>query len=71
MFVLSKIVGADGGGRTHTISLSRDFESRASANSTTSAYKIKMFNKMIDLFGKMCHNIIVAINFEYNSTFQK
>ena len=29
--------GADGGGRTHTMLPSRDFESRASANSTTSA----------------------------------
>ncbi len=31
--------GADGGGRTHTVLLPRDFESRASANSTTSAYQ--------------------------------
>ena len=29
--------GAGGGGRTHTVSLPRDFESRASANSTTPA----------------------------------
>ena len=31
------LFGADGGGRTHTVSLPRDFESRASANSTTPA----------------------------------
>ena len=30
--------GAGGGGRTHTMLPSRDFESRASANSTTPAY---------------------------------
>ena len=31
------IIGAGGGGRTHMVSLPRDFESRASANSTTPA----------------------------------
>ena len=31
-------VGAAGRGRTDTVSLPRDFESRASANSTTAAY---------------------------------
>ena len=30
--------GAGGGGRTHTMLPSRDFESRASANSTTPAH---------------------------------
>ena len=32
-------VGADGGGRTHTLSRVLDFESSASANSATSATK--------------------------------
>ena len=34
--------GAGGGGRTHTVSLPRDFESRASANSTTPANQFKV-----------------------------
>ena len=38
--------GADGGGRTHTMLPSRDFESRASANSTTSANALIMLPQM-------------------------
>ena len=41
--------GADGGGRTHTMLPSRDFESRASANSTTSAKIVPNYNITIML----------------------
>ena len=34
--------GAAGRGRTDTVSLPRDFESRASANFTTAAYNIEL-----------------------------
>lgn len=34
---MKKLVGAGDGGRTHTVLLPRDFESRVSANSTTPA----------------------------------
>ena len=36
--------GAGGRGRTDTVSLPRDFESRASANSTTPAFKPLIYN---------------------------
>lgn len=38
IIIKSSFNGAGGGGRTHTVLLPRDFESRASANSTTPAY---------------------------------
>ena len=36
--ILHRLFGAGGGGRTRTSLRTRDFESRASANSTTPAY---------------------------------
>ena len=47
--------GADGRGRTDTVSLPRDFESRASANSTTSA------NQHCSII--ITHNMIVVNTF--------
>ena len=48
--------GADGGGRTHTVSLPRDFESRTSANSITSA---------------IIHTIILQITLKINTFLKK
>ncbi len=50
------VSGAAGGGRTHTMSPSRDFESRASASSTTAA-KNKNDLKTFAICNEIWHNI--------------
>ena len=54
-FQLQFIDGADGGGRTHTLSRVPDFESSASANSATSASLItKHLQQLLDLHFSIC-----------------
>lgn len=64
-FLFQESLGAGGGGRTHTVSPPRDFESRTSANSITpaSSYIIVKTQKKIKILNEFLLFCFVKILF--------